>query len=617
MAELPERLSAQVITTVDDYSRLDTTPTTAVMGVITATKGPLDELHLVQTTTALTTLFGEPSSDHLGLVGAYKIIASGVGMYLVRVANPNTAKEATATISGTKPAVVVNDLLVTEPNPAGNLVATDRTTDPILDTWKGSYTVTGILSEGDRTWTGTFGEEAIQVVDDSQETGTSTLKIGTTGIVIELTGVENQETITLTFEAIGSETVTTPANVLLKMKEVGTYGNDYTVDVAKETDTEKYTFVLKKGNFKKETLTVSLDSEAEDYILDASSEFFTIELVDSSFEPTALTNGVYEFSGGYDGGKTDIEEHIEIPEGEIDSLTKAYIGEIDESTGEATGSKLFLQPKVVAQMYPSLGYCDKLYLNAMKAVSEQKKYVTCVFDTPAGLTMNQVCQWVNNDPDSKFKDDPVLSGWMCEVYWPWINDTYNGYPLLMPPSVYITINSMDWWQRIGPQLPVAGNPRGILSNVSAGTEIPSVVDRDKLVTNRINPIFNTGTAGTQIYGNETLNNDYTDLRSAHIARQLAQIITNINRMTERFEFELNDSITWQSWIDAATRILQGYSVTGGLKWFGVKMGLDTTTAAEIAQRQIRGLIGLQFNQDAEVFWLNYAVYASSAEEIDF
>lgn len=615
MAELPERLSAQVIATVDDYSRLDTTPTTAVMGVITATKGPLDELHLVQTTTALTKLFGEPNSNHLGLVGAYKIIASGVGMYLVRVANPNTVKQATATISGTKPVVVVGEATVTAPSPAGTLTVAKTSSTPVSGEYKGEYVITsGAFSDGSRTWTGTIGEDTVEVTDSSIVENESHLTIGTTGITFDVLNIpQNTDEISFTFNVKDSTTETSSANVILKMKEYGTYGDEYSVTVA--PDNSDYSIILKKGNLKYESLNVSLDSSSENYILDVSSEFFTIELESSEKEPTALVSNTYDFSGGNDGG--DNSTNGSLDNDFQDALTDAYIGEINESTGEATGSKLFLQPKVVAQMYPSLGYCDKRYLNAMKAVSEQKKYVTCVFDTPADKTLNDVCKWVNNEADSPYENDPVLSGWMCEVYWPWINDTYNGYPLLMPPSVYVTINSMDWWQRIGPQLPVAGNPRGILSNVSAGTEIPSVVDRDKLVTNRINPIFNTGTAGTQIYGNETLNNDYTDLRSAHIARQLAQIVTNINRMTARFEFELNDSITWQSWIDAATRILQGYSVTGGLKWFGVKMGLDTTTAAEIAQRQIRGLIGLQFNQDAEVFWLNYAVYASSAEEIDF
>ena len=597
MAELPERLSAQVITTLEDLSRIETLPSRAALGVITATKGPMDELHLVQTTNQLVSLFGEPSADHKGLVGAYKIISSGIGMYLVRVGNnkgEHKYKASTATIPGTAEvtAIVNSASLAQDSSSAADKVSFDYT-KAVEDSAIGSYSMT---PDG-ANWICKFNEDTPVTTTTSGENTT----IGDTGIVVKNTGYTESFNFNV---AATSSTTTVEANVVLEMSTPGTWGDVYSVTTATTNQTIRLS--LFKGSLKVETFDVSLDPEADNFILDIASENFKATLPDGQPTPTVLIDGTYNFAGGDDGLYN-----------EDDGLTEAYVGEIDESTGIASGCKLFLQPKVVAQIYPALGFPAKEYLNAMKAVSEQKKYITCIFDTPDELTLNGVCNWVNNAPDSAYENDPILSGWMCEVYWPWINDTYNGYPLQMPPSVYVTINSMNWWQRIGVQAPVAGNPRGILANVTAETEIPSVVDRDKLVTNRINPIFNTGVAGTQIYGNETLNDDYTDLRSAHISRQLAQIITEVNRATALFEFELNDSLTWQRWIDSTTRILQGYSEKGGLKWYGVRMGLDTTTAAEIAQRQIRGLIGLQFTQDAEVFWLNYAVYASSAEDIDF
>lgn len=609
MAELVERLSAQVIASVSDYSRLDVTPESAALGVITATKGPVDELHLIQTTTALVNTFGEPSADHISLCAAYKIIAAGNAMYLVRVGHESSMAAASAVIAGTRKEVTV-PANATVSEPASGVTAAISASPEGSKIPSGISGIVGIVGTYDSqktsySWNVSLAGHTLETAFDATS-NVLTIKDLNLAVTFTDSGSNLPADISASFEISVSQSETETANVLISTKELGTYGNAYSVKVATGTTAGTYEITLFEGSLTVEKHLVSLNPSSDDYILNLNAENFNLALETEGVAPDALTPTTDNTSltGGADG---------------LDGITGSdYIGQINPSTGEATGSKLFLQPKVVAQMYPSLGVTDKTYLAGMKAISDEKKYITCVYDTPVGLTLNEACNWLNNGTGSEWESDTtVLEGWNCEVYWPWETDSYNGYPLVMPPSTYVTINSMDCFRRIGPQLPVAGNPRGIISGVGVTTQIPSATDRDKLVTNRINPIWDTGINGVQIYGNETLNNDYTDLRSAHIARMLAQIVTSIDRFTEGLEFELNDSLTWQRWIDGATQILQVYKDKRGLNWFGLKMGLDTTTAKEIAQRQIRGQIGLQFVQDAEVFWLNYAVFASSATDIDF
>ena len=131
-------------------------------------------------------------------------------------------------------------------------------------------------------------------------------------------------------------------------------------------------------------------------------------------------------------------------------------------------------------------------------------------------------------------------------------------------------------------------------------------------------LFRSGNQGIQIYGNETLNAQYTDLSAAHIARTLTYIRSKVDTYTETLKFELNDVILWRTWIDyVKNNILDRIKSGRGLAWYRVSMGNDTTTAAELANRIVRGIVELQFVPDAEIFKIDYVVYSSAADNSTF
>jgi len=318
-------------------------------------------------------------------------------------------------------------------------------------------------------------------------------------------------------------------------------------------------------------------------------------LLADEYEP--LKSGTYEMLGGDDGvSGIKPEDYIGIAEG-----------------GVFTGAQVFRQKIYRGQMFPSLGYTNKAFLAAMKVIADARKDITCVYDSPAGLTRSQVEDWVKNS-GAYSEDEFLLTGWNCEVYWDWQKDVADGQQVILPPSLYVTLNSLISFSRVGTWFPVAGDTRGVINSIAVVTQLPMVSDRDSLVTHSINPIYDTGTRGIQIYGNETLNPAFTDLSAAHIARTLTYIRSTVDEYTETKKFELNDSILWAEWVDyVQDRVLAPIRDNRGLQWFRATMGAAITPAEEISQRKVRGRVELQFTPDAEVFVLEYVVYASSED----
>ena len=72
--------------------------------------------------------------------------------------------------------------------------------------------------------------------------------------------------------------------------------------------------------------------------------------------------------------------------------------------------------------------------------------------------------------------------------------------------------------------------------------------------------------------------------------------------------------TWGTWISyVSSKILDPIKSLGGLQWYQVDMGYNTTTRDQLSQRKIRGMISLQFTPDLEVIDLEFTVLASSLE----
>lgn len=266
----------------------------------------------------------------------------------------------------------------------------------------------------------------------------------------------------------------------------------------------------------------------------------------------------------------------------------------------------------------------------IKMIAADRKDLTCVFTTPHGLSLDEACNWVNSLGEYsdlwEYGSTGAVSyadqSFYCEMYWDWINVTCqklnNGVPsktvvVPMSPAYQVIMKGLASYRVRGAFYPVAGEQGGVLGDEVRVTRNPSQkFERDKLINYHINPIYDLGVQGIQIYGNETLNPVYSDLSAAHIARTLIYIRSRVDRYTNTQVFSLNDLSLWQRWKQyVSSMILAPLASLGGLAAYNVKMGFDTTKAELIAKRKINGVIELQFVPDAEIYTVEFVINSSA------
>lgn len=266
----------------------------------------------------------------------------------------------------------------------------------------------------------------------------------------------------------------------------------------------------------------------------------------------------------------------------------------------------------------------------LKGIAAERKDCTVLLSTPEDVkTINAACDFALSQASDSTKweygetptTDYTLQSFYLEIYYPWLKIKCTKLGGTTPVSVNETIaptaivldNILKSYRERGVHYPVAGDQYGQLSDTFSVINNPKTkFDRDQLVRARINPIWDTGKRGIQIYGNETLNAGYTDLNAAHIARTLVYIRNKIDEYTETLKFNINSVILWNRWKSyVSDYILEPLKSENALSDYEVMMGEDTTTREEIANRMLKGKIKLIFYQSAEIFDLDYIVYSSS------
>lgn len=266
----------------------------------------------------------------------------------------------------------------------------------------------------------------------------------------------------------------------------------------------------------------------------------------------------------------------------------------------------------------------------LKGIAAERKDCTVLLSTPEDVkTISAACDFALSQASDSTKweygetptTDYTLQSFYLEIYYPWLKIKCTKLGGTTPVSVNETIaptaivldNILKSYRERGVHYPVAGDQYGQLSDTFSVINNPKTkFDRDQLVRARINPIWDTGKRGIQIYGNETLNAGYTDLNAAHIARTLVYIRNKIDEYTETLKFNINSVILWNRWKSyVSDYILEPLKSENALSDYEVMMGEDTTTREEIANRILKGKIKLIFYQSAEIFDLDYIVYSSS------
>ena len=153
----------------------------------------------------------------------------------------------------------------------------------------------------------------------------------------------------------------------------------------------------------------------------------------------------------------------------------------------------------------------------LKGIAAERKDCTVLLSTPEDVkTINAACDFALSQASDSTKweygetptTDYTLQSFYLEMYYPWLKIKCTKLGGTTPVSVNETIaptaivldNILKSYRERGVHYPVAGDQYGQLSDTFSVINNPKTkFDRDQLVRARINPIWDTGKGGIQIY----------------------------------------------------------------------------------------------------------------------
>ena len=176
------------------------------------------------------------------------------------------------------------------------------------------------------------------------------------------------------------------------------------------------------------------------------------------------------------------------------------------------------------------------------------------------------------------------------------NDTYRYVPCAADVAglcINTTINSETWFSP-------AGYNRGNLRNATKLAYSPKQSERDRLYTNRINPIVSFPGQGIVLFGDKTALSSPSAFNRINVRRLFIEIEKNIARFSKFQLFEINDEVTRSSFKAAVEPYLRGVQGRRGIYDFLVVCD-ETNNTADVIDRN-------EFNAE---------IYVKPARSINF
>jgi len=176
------------------------------------------------------------------------------------------------------------------------------------------------------------------------------------------------------------------------------------------------------------------------------------------------------------------------------------------------------------------------------------------------------------------------------------NDTYRYVPCAADIAglcINTTINAETWFSP-------AGYNRGNLRNATKLAYSPKQSERDRLYTNRINPIVSFPGQGIVLFGDKTALSSPSAFNRINVRRLFIELEKNIARFSKFQLFEINDEVTRSSFKSAVEPYLRGVQGRRGVYDFLVVCD-ETNNTADVIDRN-------EFNAE---------IYVKPARSINF
>ncbi len=259
------------------------------------------------------------------------------------------------------------------------------------------------------------------------------------------------------------------------------------------------------------------------------------------------------------------------------------------------------------QLIACPGY-PELYdeMNTLNVDNNETAFIVCdvpKWMVPSGIPEGRevtAAEWITNSNnvvstgEEGFSSSPsVYSGF----WYPWgISANLDGNDVFVPAShfalrtiAYSDQQSAPWW-------PSAGYTRGRVDNASSVGYLSNdeeytplqltKAQRDILYDNRINPIAEIPNRGLVIFGQKTNAATASALDRINVARLVAKMKYDLQRLLEPFLFELNDPITRRSAQVTTERYLAGLKSLRAMYDYAVRCDESNNTGAAIDRNEL-------------------------------
>ena len=324
---------------------------------------------------------------------------------------------------------------------------------------------------------------------------------------------------------------------------------------------------------------------------------------DSSARPrfVKLVEGTYGLTGGKSG-----YESTEDPQAGAD-----ITGLIGTPT-KKTGIYALDEDRLNISLAVAPGFSDDALQNALIALGESSKNFFALVAPPYALgEVQDAIDWINGAGART----AALNNSYAAVYWPWVQvfNPFAGREEWYDPSIFAARQCVFTDSVNDPWFAPAGFRRGRLTKPTATEIVLNQGDRDALYANNVNPISNEPTTGITIFGQKTAQRLPTALDRVNVRRLMIFIRKVLLELGKPFQFEPNDSFTWEQVEGAINPFLSDLQARRAIVAGAVKCDSTTNTPLRVDRNELWCSVTIKPTKAAEtvVFEVNLTSQSAS------
>jgi phage tail sheath protein FI len=316
-----------------------------------------------------------------------------------------------------------------------------------------------------------------------------------------------------------------------------------------------------------------------------------------------LIEGTYSLAGGTNGTTTNNDTNALALIGDPTASPKEGIYALDNDT---LNISIALVP----------GFSNQSLQNALITLAEASQNFLAVVSPPYGSidTVQEAIEWHNGQAETR---TAAINSSYAAIYFPWVRvfSVFDGVDKWLDPSIYAA-RQMCYTDSVAePWFAPAGFIRGRLTKPTDVEIVLNQGDRDSLYSggNAINPIVEFPQQGITIFGQRTAQRAPTALDRVNVRRMLILLRKLLLASTQRFTFEPNDPITWESIKTVTESILEDIKSRRGITDYRVVCDSTTNTPARIDRSEVWCKIILIPTKAAEAIVFEINVTSNSAK----